>query len=213
LSACSLAGRQRGRPGRPRGPSTAGMSSISGSNSSESWAFAAERRTASGIPLRSTTRWRFEPGLPRSVGFGPVLPPPFLPLRSHYPSLRGTSLSGRRPPASRAGCGAAAPTRPLAANPATDASRSPRSPSRPPGAGTPTAAPSSARRRSRSDRLDPRRVADHPSASVAPSAAAARSPTTAHRSPMACSCLSRLQAPNHGIERHSEYPEFGVGSG
>lgn len=42
----------------------------------QSWTFAAESLTASGIPLASTTTWRFVPGLPRSVGFGPVLAPP-----------------------------------------------------------------------------------------------------------------------------------------
>ena len=35
------------------------------------------RRRASGVPSRSTTRWRFVPVLPRSVGFGPVSAPPF----------------------------------------------------------------------------------------------------------------------------------------
>lgn len=41
---------------------------------------AAVSQTASGVPQRSTTRWRFEPGLPRSVGFGPtssLAVPPF----------------------------------------------------------------------------------------------------------------------------------------
>src|SRR5215831_16111378 len=33
---------------------------------------AAESLIASGTPVRSTTRWRLEPGLPRSGGFGPV---------------------------------------------------------------------------------------------------------------------------------------------
>jgi hypothetical protein len=77
LSACSLAGRLRGRPGFPRGPMIGGMASTSGSSWVASWALAAESRTASGMPLRSTTKWYFEPGLPRSVGFGPVASPPF----------------------------------------------------------------------------------------------------------------------------------------
>ena len=35
------------------------------------------RSAASGMPVRSTTTWRFVPGLPRSVGFGPARCPPF----------------------------------------------------------------------------------------------------------------------------------------
>ncbi len=77
-SACSLAGRKRGRPGRPRGPTIGGMASISGSKSFESWTLAPESRTASGTPLRSTTRWYLLPRLPRSTGFGPVCSPPRL---------------------------------------------------------------------------------------------------------------------------------------
>jgi len=63
--------------GLPRGPMIGGMASTSGSSWVASWALAAESRTASGMPLRSTTKWYFEPGLPRSVGFGPVASPPF----------------------------------------------------------------------------------------------------------------------------------------
>jgi hypothetical protein len=37
---------------------------------------AAESFAASGMPLLSTTTWRFVPGLPRCVGFGPVSSPP-----------------------------------------------------------------------------------------------------------------------------------------
>lgn len=39
--------------------------------------FAVVRRTASGMPWASTTRWRLQPGRPLSVGFGPVTVPPF----------------------------------------------------------------------------------------------------------------------------------------
>ncbi len=77
LSACSFAGRFRGRPGFSRGPMMGGMASTSESNWVASWALAAERRIASGIPLRSTTTWYLVPGLPRSVGLGPVCSPPF----------------------------------------------------------------------------------------------------------------------------------------
>ena len=65
---------------RPDTASTASSSAF------ESWTLAALRTTASGTPPRSTTRWRFEPCLPRSVGFGPAFWPP----------------RGRAPPPSRA---------------------------------------------------------------------------------------------------------------
>src|SRR5438552_14466221 len=42
----------------------------------ESCTFAALTRAASGMPWASTTRWRFVPCLPRSVGFLPVSWPP-----------------------------------------------------------------------------------------------------------------------------------------
>jgi hypothetical protein len=78
LSAWSFAGRLRGRPGIPLGPTMGGMASTRGSSCVASWAFAGERWAASGTPFRSTTRWYLEPGLPRSVGLGPVCSPPLL---------------------------------------------------------------------------------------------------------------------------------------
>jgi hypothetical protein len=48
LSACSLAGRFRGRPGFLRGPMIDGTASTSGRSWVESWVLAADRRTASG---------------------------------------------------------------------------------------------------------------------------------------------------------------------
>src|SRR5215212_6707390 len=77
LSACSFAGRLRGLPGCPRGLRIGEMASTASSSTFESWTLAALRTTASGTPLRSETRWRFEPAFPLSVGFGPVLWPPF----------------------------------------------------------------------------------------------------------------------------------------
>lgn len=53
-----------------------GMASTVASSIRLSWMLAADRVTASGMPLASMTTWRFEPGLPRSVGFGPVSRPP-----------------------------------------------------------------------------------------------------------------------------------------
>jgi hypothetical protein len=75
LSVCSLAGRLRGRPGRPRGPLTGATASMSCSSSIESWVLAADRRTASGIPVASISRWYLDPGLPRSTGFAPTSSP------------------------------------------------------------------------------------------------------------------------------------------
>lgn len=76
LSACTFRGRRRSRPARVR--RSGGMDSMSGSNARLSCRLAGERRTASGIPLWSTTRWRLVPGRPRSVEFGPVRSPPCL---------------------------------------------------------------------------------------------------------------------------------------
>ena len=70
LSAWSLCGRRRGLP-----RVLARMGSMASTVASiifESCTFAALTRTASGMPWASTTRWRFVPCLPRSVGFLPV---------------------------------------------------------------------------------------------------------------------------------------------
>src|SRR5215216_462965 len=69
--------------------------SISSSKTIESWTFAALSFTQSGMPLRSETRWRFEPAFPLSVGFAPVFGPPF--WQGWKPSLnkRAPTLSGR----------------------------------------------------------------------------------------------------------------------
>src|SRR3954468_2590362 len=53
------------------------MASITASKTTESCRLAPLRSVASGIPARSTTTWRFVPGLPRSVGFAPTRSPPF----------------------------------------------------------------------------------------------------------------------------------------
>jgi hypothetical protein len=44
-----------------------------------SWVLAAETPTSSGSPVASESTCSFEPGLPRSTGFGPVNSPPFRP--------------------------------------------------------------------------------------------------------------------------------------
>jgi len=83
LSACNLAGRLRGRPW---GSLIGSMASRVDSSIVVSLTLAAVNTIASGMPWRSTTRWRFVPCLPRSVGFGPVFSPPLerVPLRHRW---------------------------------------------------------------------------------------------------------------------------------
>src|SRR5262249_49706814 len=59
----------------PRGCRIGGTSSSSGRASSDSFRVAPVMRTASGVPLPSTSRGRFVPFLARSVGFLPVRAP------------------------------------------------------------------------------------------------------------------------------------------
>ncbi len=54
-----------------------GMASTTASSIRLSWTFAPVSFRARGMPFASVTMWRFVPGLPRSVGFGPVAGPPF----------------------------------------------------------------------------------------------------------------------------------------
>ncbi len=72
-----------------------GMASTRGSSWVESWALAAERRTASGIPFRSTTRWYLEPALPRSVGLGPVCFAPLFGPDAEAVQARPAPVDGR----------------------------------------------------------------------------------------------------------------------
>src|SRR3712207_2768018 len=67
------------------------MASTTSPRTFESWTFAALSTTASGTPFRSETRWRLEPGLPRSVGFFPTFSPPFWPPRSPNRARPSTS--------------------------------------------------------------------------------------------------------------------------
>ena len=64
-------------PGPPRPHRTPGTASKVDANIMLSWRLAGLKRIPKGVPRRSTTRWRFVPGLPRSVGFGPISVPPF----------------------------------------------------------------------------------------------------------------------------------------
>src|SRR5436190_11417050 len=94
LSPCHLSGRLRGRPGLPCGRRIGSMLSTISSKTRESWVLAPVSFTERGMPHRSTTRWRFVPGLPLSVGFGPTAcacGSPFL-----LPSLARCPSRGRR---------------------------------------------------------------------------------------------------------------------
>ena len=95
-----------------------GMASSSSSKTTESWRLAPVRSPASGRPPRSTTTWRFVPGLPRSVGLGRRVRPPFgrdagtvqagpapvdpVGFAEAVEQRRGAARPRPRPPASRA---------------------------------------------------------------------------------------------------------------
>ncbi len=76
LSACNVPGRRRRGPSRDR---TAGIAMTRAFNARESWTLAAETATDRAIPARSDKICCLDPGLPRSVGFGPVRSPLFRP--------------------------------------------------------------------------------------------------------------------------------------
>jgi hypothetical protein len=147
LSPCSLVGRLRGRPGRPRAPMIGGMASTNGRSWVPSWALAAERRTAKGMPFRSTTRWYLEPGLPRSTGFGPVASLPFWPGRSKSRRSPGPSRWTLHRPTSPEAARVGAAKLPLPANRATVASRWCHYHSRVPSGATATDSPCARQRR------------------------------------------------------------------
>src|SRR6266516_2653742 len=147
----------------------------------ESCTFAALTRTASGMPWASTTRWRFVPCLPRSVGFLPVSWPP-----------RGRHRGGvqRGPvPVDAIGLGQLfekhlvqpAPDARLVpvSQPAPARHPAPNTPSRQ--ASTPRGCPSSARTGSPSAPPGPTPGAVRPWASAAPAGAAARSAPRTHQ--------------------------------
>ena len=176
--ACSLAGRRRGRPAHWR---MGGTASTVASSIRLSWTLAADRVTARGIPLASMTTWRLEPGLPRSVGFGPVSWPPFLPGRSRCPAPPGSNRSRSPCPAGPEERGATSPKPPRPASRADAASRSCPSRSPSPGAAFPTECRFSERTGYRSAPPDHRPAADHLwDGAGAPEATAPR-PPTAHR--------------------------------
>jgi hypothetical protein len=126
LSACRFTGRLRGRPRRWRGGRNGGSASTVSSGLRASCALEPEIVTASGVPWRSTTRWRLVPGLPRSVGSLPVASPPREPARSRRRGRPAPSRYTRRPRGAGGACGAAVSTPPPAASRAGVASTSSR---------------------------------------------------------------------------------------
>ena len=128
LSAWSLSGRRRGRPRLPL--RTGGMASSVGASIMLSCWLAGPISTPSGVPRASTTRWRLLPGLPLSVGLGPVAAPPFLLAQWRCPGWHGASRPAPRRASAPTRRGAAPPRPRHPANHASAASNS--SPSRTP---------------------------------------------------------------------------------
>src|SRR5262249_50422537 len=82
-------------------------------------------RTARGTPFPSTSRWRFEPFLALSVGFGPVRSPQKQRGRSGCPLRPWTSREAPPHRDGRGGPAAASSTHHAVASTAAAASRSP----------------------------------------------------------------------------------------
>ncbi len=94
---------------------------------------------------RSVIRWRLVPGLPRSVGLGPVASPPSWRQWTSCPGRRGSSRCGPRRAAVAAARGADDPRHPPPASRAACASRSPPSRIPFPAAASPRGCPCTAR--------------------------------------------------------------------
>ena len=194
-------GRRLWRSGR-RPERTGGIASSVATSWVLSCVLAPVRTTPSGVPRASTTRWRFVPGLPRSVGFGPVAAPLFLPAGWRCRVPHGSSPVVRRRPAAPARRGAGWPTRPPSANHAAVASTTCPSRSPSPAAGTPTANWCAARTGCRSAPPGPGSAAARPLDAHAPVAAAARSPPRDRRERGTSPCSTN--APTAGFVRRSK---------
>ena len=90
----------------------------------ESCWFAGPTRMLSGIPLESVIRWCLVPFFPRSVGFGPIASPPFLPGCLMHPRQLAPSQSFRHRSRLQAGSGAVGPISQALATRSTCASKS-----------------------------------------------------------------------------------------
>jgi hypothetical protein len=73
------------------------MESNSSSTTIESWTLAAVSIIESGMPLRSTTRWRFVPHSPLSVGFAPVFWPLYAGMEAESKEARSQSICSAPP--------------------------------------------------------------------------------------------------------------------
>ena len=193
-SACSLLGRVRGRSRLPE--RTPGTASSVGASAMLSWRFAPVTVRASGVPRASVTAWRLVPGLPRPVGLGPVAAPPFWRQWTGCRATPGPNPTRLPGAGVRAAHGAAAPTPLTAASrvaaasracPGLDPGSSPNSRT-PRAVASPTEDQTAAQTRSPAARPGWARVADRPSASVAPRAAAAQPPSTSRRLQAHASC-------------------------
>jgi hypothetical protein len=121
----------------PVGLPDGGTASSSCAKTTASWRLAPVVSLASGTPPRSVKMCRLAPGLPRSVGLGPVSSPPLWPGCWRSRCRPGSSRSGRPRRADRATRGATPPTPWRPVSRATGASTSPRSRSPSPGAAAP----------------------------------------------------------------------------
>ena len=177
MSAWSLTGRRRGRP-RPR--RTPGTASRVGASIMLSCRLAPDSVAPSGVPSRSTTRCRFDSGLPRSVGFGPICDPPFWPQRSHCRASSGSSRGVQHRPAVPEARGAADPRpRPPASRASAASTSCPSNRSR--RAASPTECRTAEQTRSRPVRPDRRGAGARPSVETAAVATGAQSTPTTHR--------------------------------
>jgi len=128
-----------------------------------------------GVPRASVTRWRFVPGLPRSVGFGPVAEPSIWPGQTRCPGSPGSSRSHRLRADAPAGPDAGASTHPPPASRAGAASNLSRSRSPSPPAASPRAGLSAARTGYRSAPLGSRSDGVRPSDGAGAAAGAGQS--------------------------------------
>ena len=160
---------------------------------------------------RRQSRWYLEPGLPRSVGFGPVSSPPFSPAPTPRRCWLGTSRAARRRRARRARAGAAGPTPRRPARRAADARRCARTAAELRGQVAPAAAgveheQDALERGAVGDRRPPTRAAQL----VAAAGSAARAaPTTDHRPTAAASSSPRPRRSTINLARsRNDTPGF-----
>ena len=122
LSQCSLAGRLRGRPGRPPGPLIAGTASTMGSSSTESWVLAADSPRPAGSRGRRSAGGTWSQPCPGRPDSRRLAPPCLARPLTLSMAARDQSIC-RHSPARPAADGAAAPTRQRLARPAAAVSR------------------------------------------------------------------------------------------